>query len=199
MAATRLTKNMREEILHTLMERAYVERKEEIARMEHELGMAVYNDNYPAKAQAIMATLPEEYFERHGVLYAAFNDCYYHLALNERVPVGHHHYRHYAAMANYPEGHELTETFIKFRKLKGEYERDSQRLRSESFAILESCATVKKLVETWPEIAPVLQKLNISLVQTREVYLPAVIQDMNDLFRLPPDDDNSDTVEALAA
>jgi len=198
MAATRLTKNMREEILHSLMERAYVERKEEIARMEHDLGMAVYNDNYPAEAQAIMATLPKEYFDRHGIIHAAFNGSYYRLTIKKPVPVGHHHTRHFGAIANYPGDHELTEYFIRFEKLKEEYEHDRQRLRSESFAILESCGTVKKLVETWSEIAPILQKLNISLVQTKEAYLPAVIQDMNDLFRLPPDGEQDDN-QALAA
>lgn len=198
MAATRLTKSLRDEIHNALMERAYVDRKDEVARMEHDLGMAVYNDKYSPAVQTLMKQFPDDFFEQHRAIYVAFNDDYYHLSLQQSVPAGNQHTR-WRAMDNYPEEHELTDAFKKFRKAKEEYENDRDRLSAESVAILQGCSTVKKLLETWPEIKPVLEKLGIQSVQSEEVRLPAIIQDMNALFRLEPDDVEGDKNLALAA
>jgi hypothetical protein len=100
---------------------------------------------------------------------------------------------------NYPEEHELTGAFKIFRQAKESYENDRNRLSAESSAILQGCQTVKKLIETWPDITPVLEKLNIQTHQSNEVHLHAVIQDMNALFRLTPEDVEVDNPQALAA
>jgi hypothetical protein len=200
MSATRLTKSLREEIHNALMERAYVERKEEIARIEHNLGMRVYNDLYPLQVQEQMKMLPSDFFHQATTIQIAFGGYYYHISLLEAISLAYKNYRPYGgAVANYPAGHELTEAYIELKKLKDEYEHDRQRLYSESSAILESCSTFKKLIETWPAIEPVLQKLNIHATQSKEIHLPAVIQDMNALFSLPPDEDDQDTDGVLAA
>ncbi len=199
MSATRLTKSLRDEIHNALMERAYVERKEEIARMEHDLGMAVYNDKYPSDTQALMRKLPDSFFEQRSSIYVAFNSDYCKLSIQESVPVGELHAHSWHALDNYSEDHELTDSFKIFRKAKEEYEKDRNRLAAESSAILQSCSTVKKLIETWPDIIPVLEKLNIQAHQCKEVHLPAVIQDMNALFRLTPEDVEIDNSLALAA
>lgn len=188
MAATRLTRTMRKKIQNALMRRAYVKQKEEIANLEHELGMTVYDNKYSQENQALMRKLPAEFWERSKHIYASFAGDFYRLTLQELVPLGNQHYRHWTALDYYPEDHELTEAFRKFKKLKEEYEHDCQRLSAEAYGIMAACSTVKKLIETWPEIEPVLQELNISPVQIKEVHLPAVRQDMNDLFRLSPED-----------
>jgi len=198
MATTRLTKTLRNEIHHALMERAYTERREEIVLMEHELGMAVYNDTYSSKDQALMEQLPEEYFLKLHIIRASFNENYYHFSLLEPVSVGNLHSNLWTAFVNYPAEHKLTDTFVRFRKMKEEYDRDRQRLSAESSSILESCMTVKKLIEAWPEIEPLLQKLNIHATQSKEVFLPAIRQDMNALFYLPPDLEDQAN-QALAA
>ena len=199
MATTRLTNSLRYKIHNALMERAYVERKEEIARMEHALGMAVYNDKYPSDSQALMRKLPDTFFDQSSVITAAFNNAYYHLSVQEPIPLGYFHARSRCALNNYPEDHALTEVFKAFRTTKEEYEKDRDRLAAESSAILQSCSTVKKLIETWPDIIPVLEKLNIQAHQCKAVHLPAVIQDMNALFRLTPEDVEIDNSLALAA
>jgi hypothetical protein len=199
MAATRLTKSLRDKIHNALMERAYVEQKEEVARMAHALGMAVYNDKYSAETQALMRNLPDTFFYKNTTIFAAFNNDYYHLPLQQPVPTGYLHARNWCALDNYPENHELTKAFKTFRKAKEEYENDRNRLSAESFAILQGCPTVKKLVETWPDIKPILEKLNIQTNQSKEVHLPAVLQDMNALFRLAPEDVEGDNTLALAA
>lgn len=196
MAATRLTKDMRFRICHALMQRAYVDRNKELKLMEHELGMAVYNDIYPAKIQEQMKALPEDYFERSRTLKVAFNGDWYELHVSEPVPRAYKHYRNYSALQNYPAEHQFTEAYLKFKKLRNAYDEDVSRLREETRAILEGCTTVKKLIEAWPAVMPVLQKLDISPFQTKEEYLPAVIQDMNELFSLPPDETDN---QALAA
>ena len=73
MSATRLTKDLRNIICNTLMERAYVERKEELDHMERNLGMEVYNDRYPLQVQEQMHKLPKDFFEESTVLRVAFN------------------------------------------------------------------------------------------------------------------------------
>jgi hypothetical protein len=200
MAATRLTKELRKEIHNALMERAYTERKEEIVRMEHNLGMRVYNDLYPPQVQEQMKMLPNDFFNQATAMKVAFDSNYHHISLPEEIALAYKDYRPYGGtVANYPAGHELTDAYIKFKKLEDEYKHDRMRLYSESNAILESCTTVKKLIETWPEIEPILQKLNIHTAQSKEVHLPAVIQDMNALFSLPPAEDGQDINEVLAA
>ena len=48
MSSTRLNKELRFLIRSSLMQRAFVERKQQIEYLEHELGMEIYNGMYSA-------------------------------------------------------------------------------------------------------------------------------------------------------
>ena len=185
MSVTRLTKDLRNIICNTLMDRAYVERRNKLEEMEHSLGMDVYNDFYTADIREKMSALPKDFFEESIFMRVSFDNTYYHIYVKESVLFGYNHNKQYVgALNNYPAGHELTDKFILFKKYKEELEHDLECLKMETFAILEKCATVKKLIETWPEITSILQELNISTNQSPKVLLPAVIHDMNNLFQL---------------
>lgn len=185
MFATRLNKEMRSLICSTLMNRAYIERKQLLEEMEHELGMNVYNDYYSPQIQENMNKLPSEFFQESVCIRVAFNNAFYNLFVKEPLLFSYRHNNLYCqAIYNYPADHELTEKFINFKKLKDEFCNERFRLEKETSAILDKCATVKKLLETWPEVEPILKELNIQTNQSREVRLPAVIHDMNELFRL---------------
>jgi hypothetical protein len=199
MATTRLTKNMCFSIHRALMERAYVERKEELDRKELDLGLAVYLDVYPDHVTKLMKKLPSDFFKRTAQIRVSFNDGFCHLFLPEQMPVGHNHDNNWG-VANYPAEHRLTAEFLKYRKAKEEYDADYMRLSSEAWAILDRCSTVKKLVDTWPEIEPLLRQLNIFTDQfKKDGCLPAVCQDMNVLFNLPPAEATSVDTVPLAA
>ena len=62
MSSTRLNKELRFLIRSSLMQRAFVERKQQIEYLEHELGMEIYNDMYSPQIREDMSKLPRNFF-----------------------------------------------------------------------------------------------------------------------------------------
>ena len=83
-----------------------------------------------------------------------------------------------------PGDHNLSEKFFNIKKLKDDFAKEQSRLEKQLSVFLNKCATVQKLIETWPDVEPILKELNIQTSQSKEVQLPAVIHGMNELFRL---------------
>ena len=197
MTATRLTKDLRNTIHKVLMERAYVDRKKELEHMEHNLAMDVYNDTYPSSIQSLMEELPKSFFGRRIDINVAFNSYYYQLRLPHEVPFSFQHGQFFSnAINNYSENHEFTERFLQYKKLLETYKEDYGRLSAETSSILERCSTVKRLIETWPEVEPILHELNIPVSRTKETYLPAIIQDMNERFGLKKNKEDDEVQRA---
>ena len=189
MASTRLTKDLRWKIHNALMKRAYVERKLELDAMEHELALAVYNDLYSQAERELLSSAPKKFFAKQTSLSASFNGAYQEVKLADELPFANKDVGvgwRSVCVAKYDGDHELTAKYAAWDKPRKQYDEDWHKLNREAEEILDSCSTVKKLCEIWPEVCPLLQELGIS-VEAEKCMLPAIRQDMNQLFKLPPE------------
>ena len=187
MASTKLTNLMRDGIHQALMKRAYVERKEDLQERERVLAAALYEHVYEAETQAKMAALPDSFFCQSGVVGAEFNGKFGRLSMRDYKPISYLHSRsHTPCLAQFDGDHRLTHGYQQWKKESDQLDEDIRKLEAEARAILNSCTTVKRLCEIWPEVCPLLKELGISIEQEK-CLLPAVRKDMNQLFKLPPD------------
>ena len=185
MSSTRLNKELRFLIRSSLMQRAFVERKQQIEYLEHELGMEIYNDMYSPQIREDMSKLPRNFFEESICIKVVFNNCFHTLFVKEPLIFGYLHNSLYTPdIYSIPGDHNLSEKFFNIKKLKDDFAKEQSRLEKQLSVFHNKCATVQKLIETWPDVEPILKELNIQTSQSKEVQLPAVIHGMNELFRL---------------
>ena len=185
MAATRLTREMRERIHAALMKRAYVEKEATLKEMENELALGVYNELYSSEERVCLASAPEKFFAKKTCMVAEFNGCYEHVHLAEPMPFADKD-TGYGCRFTFDGNHELTAKYEVWDKLRQEHIEDKRKLEAETVTVLASCSTAKQLCGIWPEVCPLLHELGISLEQEK-CLLPAVRKDMNLLFKLPPE------------
>lgn len=187
MAATRLTKALRDDIHHALMKRAFVERKEDLDRREHELADKIYNRAYDEKTQALMAQLGADFFPQLQSFIVRFGHDDDRVNMKTARPVSNNvdNYNRCRFLLVLEGDDPLTEEHRAWKKDKTAYTEERYKLSNEARGILEACSTVKRLCETWPEICPLLSALGIKQ-KSAPCLLPAVRKDMNKLFELPP-------------
>lgn len=192
MSATRLTKALREKILHALDKRAFKKKFEKLKKTEHQLANDVYNKLYTKKQIELMQELGNDFFIMRSDICARFHFDLGKLDLDAYRSFGEAHKAYYASVV-FDCDDPITLRYQKFKKDKDELESKRQQKFNEAEAIVYGCTTVKKLVELWPEIAPLLASMNIHEQEERPL-LPVKIENLNDIFELPPDVENAEAV-----
>lgn len=107
------------------------------------------------------------------------------LELHDYVPFGRAHESYYASVV-FDCDDPITLRYQKFKADEEELEMKRQQKYREAETLVNRCTTVKKLVELWPEIAPLLTSMNIHEQEERSL-LPVKIENLNEIFELPPD------------
>lgn len=192
MAATRLTKGLRDSILYALNKRAFKKEFEELEKIEHQLADDVYNKLYTKKQIKLMQELGNDFFIRRNEICARFHFDLGELYLDDYRTFGEAHKSYYAAVV-FDCDDPITLRYQKFKADEEELEMKRQQKYREAETIVNSCKTVKKLVELWPEIEPMLASMNIH-VQEERPMLPVKVENLNEIFELPPDVENAEAV-----
>lgn len=192
MAATRLTRALRGQILYALHKRAFKKEFEELEKIEHQLADDVYNKLYTKKQLKLMSELGNDFFSRYSDICAKFHFDLGKLSLDGYRSFGEAYKPYYAAVV-FDCDDPLTLRYQKFKADKEALETKRQQKCYETETIVNSCKTVKKLVELWPEIEPMLASMNIHAQEERPM-LPVKIENLNEIFELPPDVENAEAV-----
>ncbi|OCG45674.1 hypothetical protein A9G34_00815 [Gilliamella sp. Choc4-2] len=175
---TRLTKNIKEQICKNAVEQSPANKELEIANENlSKLALDVYNDNVTAEqlkeADEIRARVKELLFDYLGVFYSCeglgcyFNGLRAYLIL---PPI-----RIFYALKKspmYTADHEFSKRFLSLQNQIENSEKQKNDLKHEIMAILNSCATLKKLQEIWPESVNFLDGIQVNVIKTN---LPAVV------------------------
>lgn len=192
MSATRLTKGLRDSILYALNKRAFKKEFDELEKIENQLADDVYNKLYTKKQLKLMSELGNDFFSRYRNICAKFHFDLGKLRLDDYRPFG-EAYKPYFAAVVFDCDDPITLRYQKFKADKEALETKRQQKYREAEALVNSCTTVKKLVELWPEIEPMLASMNIHAQEERPM-LPVKIENLNEIFELPPDVENAEAV-----
>lgn len=181
---TRLTKSMKENICENALAQSSVN-KELVANKEkeQELAVEIYNDNVTAEDLAEAKNISERmeklpFYRAWGVFQKKA-----HLSCN----LGNNHvylsfpdnneFYEIANSVTYDKDHEFCKRFADISREKDKLKEQKENLTEEIMAVLNSCQTLKRLLEVWPESSNFLNGLNII---TLKAGLPAItIEDLN--------------------
>lgn len=180
---TRLTKFIKEQICKNAIDQSLVNKELKTANENlSKLALDVYNDNVTAEllkeADEIRARAKELPFDYYSVFRICegvrcnFNGLSAYLTLpSERIFYG------LDENPTYTADHEFSKRFLSLQNQFKYLEKQKNDLEHEIMAILNSCATLKKLQEIWPESVNFLDGIQASVIKSN---LPAVVvEDLN--------------------
>jgi hypothetical protein len=180
MPSVRLTDRIRDIILQRLMTRAFDETQHQLADEEALLAKDIHQDVYPEAVRKKMNALPDGYLEDNTSLRFSFAgqiaDIQFRklrIALSDERRV----------VKVYPADHHLCERHFELEKKNLEHRSRREHARRQAKAILDSCYTLKRLLEVWPDVAPVVVDFVASADATTEA-LSFPIKELNGLLGL---------------
>ncbi|OCG77846.1 Nmad5 family putative nucleotide modification protein [Gilliamella sp. Occ4-3] len=180
---TRLTKTIKEQICKNAIDQSLVNKELKTANENlSKLALDVYNDNVTAEqlkeADEIRARGKGLPFYRGGVFYTCnYVTCYFAgLSACLTLPPE----RDFYELKEYPvytANHEFSKRFLSLQNQLEKLTGQKNNLEYEIMAILNSCATLKKLQEIWPESVNFLDGIQVNVIKAN---LPAVVvEDLN--------------------
>lgn len=180
---TRLTKNIKKQICKNAIEQSLANKELKTANENlSKLALDVYNDNVTAEqlkeADEIRARVKKLPFDCGTVFYTYYHvRCsFYGLSASLELPSERDYYE-LKARPTYTADHEFSKRFLSLQNQIENSEKQIRDLRQEIMAILNSCATLKKLQEIWPESVNFLDGIQVDITKTN---LPAVVvEDLN--------------------
>ena len=175
MASVRLTQDMRKTILGRLMSHAFDKRLEQQRKEASHLGDDVYEDIYHRDLQKKMRALPDGFLKLTGGITVCFGGRRSNVSFSKMRPVAECHDT-YEGARSYDASHELSVRHFETEKQGSVLREEMDRVRSLAKAALDSCTTLKNLVEAWPEAAPFVK----DFAKSRPVLaLTVTIKDLN--------------------
>lgn len=192
---TRLTKDIRDEIVLDLLRHSFKERVEALYAERAALAQAIYEDVFSAETRKKMQSLPEGWlpevkginarlgsdyssFDFSGGLYGEIN----RIAKNgkdetRRVPSKHKG----GCVASYDATHKLALENERLANLRKSLCEEIETAKRAADTAVNAVSTVKRLIEVWPEVNPFASKHSAEKPQ-----LPAVPTDqLNKILGLP--------------
>jgi hypothetical protein len=158
-STVRLTKIIRDKILRELLDRAFSSEEKQIEKDRELLAAMVYDDLYPAAVKKAMSKLPSDFFEVEVVLRINFGGQISLLKMGKNpVAVRHIKLEYGSAAMSYVAGSPRAMQFVDIEnKARAIYENRTKTQKS-ARAVLESCSTLKQLLQVWPEVEPFVLK-----------------------------------------
>lgn len=156
---TRLTNEVRHQVMTRLLERSFSKRFEALETEEHALAHEVYNDIYPPEIQAQMQALPAGFLPVETSIYCRFGRDYHVLDFGgmagKRMAD-----KHAGIVAKgYPASSHLTMKYIKFASKRNALRDERNQAEATAREILYGVSTVEKLLKTWPECKPFVESV----------------------------------------
>lgn len=184
MSTVRLTKELREQIVHALMERAFKDREAALDKVEADLAMDVYREAYPARIRKAMTALPQGFFPTTSSIFAKLGGDVVNLDLHDKPHqlLSYEHDRGYRACITVLDArHALTERYRDWNRDKVKLQQEQAQAKREARAAVESASTVSRLIAIWPDVAPIVNGL-----LPAKPSLPAIqVPQLNKRFGLP--------------
>jgi hypothetical protein len=178
----RLNARMRRVILDRLLHHAFQAAREALAGEREALAAEVYDDVYPADVQRKMRRLPEGFLETSAQICVNMGGQSVSFSVEDR-PVAHKHHYFSTPAGSYPADHPFTlrhnDLHARFQKL----DEESSRSRHVGEAALESCATLRQIVEEWPEAEPFVRDF-LEAQSSQSVALAVPVRELNRQFNL---------------
>lgn len=185
---TRLTKAMKEVICDNAIKQSPISKElKEFEEKLYKLALDVYNDNATLKQietairiQGEISLLPFDYswygdsswFYKTECVRASFAGL--QTKLNFPINTAHPRLKNNPA---YPAEHKFTKQFLDLEHKQDSLIKQKNDLKLEIMAILNSCATLKKLQQIWPESVNFLEGIQVNISSTN---LPIImVEDLN--------------------
>lgn len=182
MSTVRLTNYIRETVLARLLKHAFEAREKALEKDKHAFARQVYDAIYPAAIQKAMKALPKGYLPTDGDLKVSFDGEYTHVYFGESRLIAKCH--EYNAAKVFDPKDPLTARYHELEKVEEALKAEKSKAKSSAEAALDSCTTVKKLIEVWPEVEPFVKDF-ATTSQSRALALP--IKELNKSLGLPPE------------
>jgi hypothetical protein len=157
----RLNARMRRVILDRLLHHAFQAAREALAGEREALAAEVYDDVYPADVQRKMRRLPEGFLETSAQICVNMGGQSVSFSVEDPFTLRHN------------------DLHARFQKL----DEESSRSRHVGEAALESCATLRQIVEEWPEAEPFVRDF-LEAQSSQSVALAVPVREFNRQFNL---------------
>ncbi len=182
----RLNQGQKQTILDTLVKEKFAEAEESLKQESYVLADKMYKSLHGEENLKLMAKLPENYFQKHWRIrirlqsgigdsfeFSAKNNDYRIMSaklINETIIIAYDNPIHDEIKAYFDKKSDLSD------------------LKTDAYnaakATIFKCATLKQLLNVWPEIEPFTE-----CVKPRGSNLPSVqIQELNKIFDLPKEE-----------
>jgi hypothetical protein len=178
----RLNARIRRVILDRLMQHAFQAAREGLDKERAVLAAEVYDDVYPADVRRRMKRLPEGFFETSSHVCVNMGGQFVSFSVEGRPVAFKHHYFSTPA-ASYPADHPFTLRHNELHARSQKLGEESSKSRLVGEAALESCASLRQLVEEWPAAEPFARDF-MEAKSTLSVSLAVPVRELNRQFKL---------------
>lgn len=187
---SRLTKQLREKMLETVLEHAFTAKQQAANRAKVAAGEKVYTDIYGAHLIA-MESLPKGFMNKGRYIYIAIAGQKHCVELSEQKKIGYSHDSRHSETAKLYVGDEvIAQEFLAAVDVSADLDKQRKAMHREVYAVLESVHTFKKLWEVWPECKSLLEKFED---KPTIAILPAVqVHRLNAALGLPAETQEQD-------
>ena len=181
MNSVRLNLQVRAKILQRLLAHAFGERDKKLNADKEALGHDVYNDLYPTDLRKKMSALPDGFLPESRSQSVAFAGQVTVVVWHELRRIADSRSSYHPTKA-YDSDHVFTKRFFGLERESSRLKEERAKAESAARAVLNSCSTLKKLLEIWPEAAPFASDFTAPPA-VRALTLS--IKDLNVQLRLP--------------
>ena len=145
----RLTKYHVDIILSRVLQSTFDKRKDDLAKIESELGMSAYNEAVNLNIRKLAKKFPTNWLHTNDRVDFNVGGQRHRLGVKVSVPVPvpHYHSNEYLGVI----AGELGEKILKLAADKDKYKIDRETTSNKLRTMLSSVSTFKKLKELWPE------------------------------------------------
>lgn len=192
MATIKLTTAMRESICKAMLRHAFLKRWEELCEKKAEFASEIYQAAFPEADRTMMQQLPKGWLPEEDSLKIACGSSYFSFSVSgffsvNRLTEGHktervrvpYHCKHSPVLA-LDVAHPMAIKAQKIHDAAQDFRKEVERAWSSSLNAVNSCSTVNRLGELWPESRPFLPK------EAPKPQLPALpIAALNTMLQLP--------------
>lgn len=179
MKYVRLNDSLRNRILTRLMDHRFAVEQKQLNQDRDKHGNDVYNDIYPEALRRKFAKMAE-HLPSSTHIRVQFGAEFTEVGFSKSRPVSERH-TEYRAAKIYGADHELSERFFDLQKRSRDLADRRSKAHKAGEITLRNCASVKQLVEAWPEVAEFVADIG---TETPVVALTVPVKDLNAHFGL---------------
>lgn len=181
MSSVRLNQTRRETVLQKMLDHAFGVKRRELNEAKRKLASDIYDEVYPEKTRRLMKRVPAGFLPTASGFQVTFAGQYAMVYWSEERPVADRH-QHRAVRA-FSASDEFSVRNLEIEERERRLQEDRDKAYSAARAALGSCATVKQLVEMWPEAAPFVKDFT---APPQQRALTLSIGDLNRQLGLSP-------------